>query len=404
MNESPLTLAGILHPLPASDFLSRYYGNNFLYGPGRAGRFTSLLPWTSLNDILRTHRLDTPRLRLVREGKSLSADTYTNYQTARKPAQSRIPRLRAPEITRQLRDGATLVLDAVDELHPPITELAQNLEFALRCRIQVNMYAGWRRSRGFDLHYDEHDVIVLQVSGRKEWKVYPVTHEHPLPGDSHTKHQRPEKPVWEGMLNEGDMLYLPRGWWHVAIPLDEPTLHVTVGLHKKTGADFLSWLAERMQQEAAVRRDLPLFASATERAEYLEALRASWNAAFDPALLEEYLGELDARVEPRPSFGFPFTATPEVLPPHDAWSLQWIVPRPTLASAPDNETIRVSCRRKEYVFSAAAQPLLSLLATRKPCTFQELCSAGLPAETVRSLATDLLNAGLVALTADVRGL
>ena len=50
------------------------------------------------------------------------------------------------------------------------------------------------------------------------------------------------------LLEAGDLLYIPRGWWHVAMPLDEPTLHLTVGVNNLTGADFLRWFADRLRR------------------------------------------------------------------------------------------------------------------------------------------------------------
>ena len=114
---------------------------------------------------------------------------------------------------------------------PPITDIAESLERLFRVRIQVNAYAGWRTSHGFDLHWDDHDVFILQVAGRKQWKVYGMTRKYPLAVDVEPTVEKPDAPLWEGMLEDGDLLYIPRGWWHVATPLDEPTLHLTVGVN-----------------------------------------------------------------------------------------------------------------------------------------------------------------------------
>src|SRR4051794_36815906 len=251
----------IFFPLTVDEFIHSYLGRNFYHSAGQPGRFAGLLPWNDLNNLLRHQRLDSPRLRLVREGKPVPVESYVQHASSRPQPHLRIPRLRSAEITRHLRDGATLVVDAVDEIVESVTSLAQDLEWVLRTRIQVNMYAGWRTSHGFDLHWDDHDVLILQVSGRKHWKLYEMTREHPLPQDNRRKFEAPEQPLWEGMLEDGDLLYIPRGWWHVAVPLEEPTLHLTVGLHRKNGTDFLSWFQERLLGFAAVRQDVPVFAT-----------------------------------------------------------------------------------------------------------------------------------------------
>ena len=44
----------------------------------------------------------------------------------------------------------------------------------------------------------------------------------------------PTRPVWSGALNSGDLLFIPRGWWHDAcIPEErdgEGSIHLTAQL------------------------------------------------------------------------------------------------------------------------------------------------------------------------------
>ena len=175
-------LAEILEPCAPGEFLDSSWGANFLHVRGRAGRFGHMMPWGRLSEVLRRHRLDFPRLRLARDGKSLPVSSYLRHVTGGR--QKRVtPKLKGAELARQLREGATLVLDAVDELSEPVEELAKGLELFFRERVQVNLYAGWQTSRGFDLHWDDHDVFVLQVTGRKRWSVYGQTRPFPLVND-----------------------------------------------------------------------------------------------------------------------------------------------------------------------------------------------------------------------------
>src|SRR5260370_6481674 len=275
MGKAPKTLADLLQPASVDELLHNDFGHSFRYLPGDPGKFAPLLTWPALNQILSLHQLDTPRLRLARDGQPIPAESFISYTRARSPHSSPPVRLRSTELTRHLQEGATLIVDAVDEIHSPITDLAVNLEQLLRARIQVNMYAGWRTSPGFDLHWDGHDVLILQISERKHWKVYPMTREYPVQGDS-KKENPPETPLWEGMLEDGGLLYIPRGWWHVAVPLDEPTLHLTVGIHRATGLDFLSWYADRLRSSIDVRKDLPRLGTAADKEAHLQRIREAW--------------------------------------------------------------------------------------------------------------------------------
>ncbi len=399
MEPTPKTLADVLAPASTDEFVQSDLGKSFRYFPGRAGKFTSLLTWPDLNEILALHQLDTPRLRLARDGQPIPADSFLSYHPARRPHAPATTRIRSTELTQHLQQGATLILDAVDELHTPVRNLAADIEKALLARIQVNMYAGWRTSPGFDLHWDGHDVLILQISGRKHWKVYPMTREHPVEGDP-KKENPPDTPVWEGLLNDGDLLYIPRGWWHVAVPLDEPTLHLTVGIHRATGLDFVSWFADRLRSSTDVRNDLPRLGTASEKGAYLEQLRGAWTQAWHPGLMEEYFAMLDAHARSRPHFGLPWTAQTSVLPSEDeGWAVKYLVARPVEWHRNGEDTIVVRGNGKEASFAAAAGPVLEALRTHQICSLAQLQrSSGetIPPATLRVFVAELVNAGLAA--------
>ncbi|MDT5157411.1 MAG: hypothetical protein QOH51_1768 [Acidobacteriota bacterium] len=391
------SLAEILEPCAPEEFLDSFWGVNVLHVGGRAGRFARMMPWGRLSKILRRHRLDFPRLRLVRDGKPLPVASYLRHTTGARQKIS-IPRLKSVELTRYLREGATLVLDAVDELCEPVEELARNLELFFREHVQVNLYAGWQTSRGFDLHWDDHDVFILQVAGRKKWSVYGQTRPFPLVNDVLKAEKPAHAPLWEGTLEDGDLLYIPRGWWHVAEPLAEPTLHLTVGVHNRTGLDLLRWLTERVRACETLRRDLPRFASQAERAAHVARLREEFLAAWDDSLLEKFYEDLDAKAESRTRFELPWIATPGAEPPAPDAFVRLLAPRPLKLEAVGG-VVEFECMRRRWRFVEDALLVLRPLSKRRLCTVAELCEAArgrLQPETVRAFVAELARHGLVA--------
>ena len=347
--------------------------------------------------ILRQHRLDFPRLRLMQDGKRVAVDSYLRHQTARQ-SQKPIPRILPVQFIKHLREGATLVLDAVDELHEPLEELAQNLELVFHERIQINMYAGWQTSRGFDLHWDDHDVFILQVAGRKRWRIYGMTKFHPLTGDLLV--QKPSgEPLWEETLEDGDFLYIPRGHWHVAMPLAEPTLHLTVGIHNRTGIDLLRWLTERLKESETFRRDLPRFASCEERRAHAEELFEELASQWKSELIEKYFEDWDANAQPRARPGLPWSVTHEILPPsHDAL-VRFLAPRPVKLRA-ERGVVEFSSMKKRWRFAEDALLVLRPLMERRVCSVGELCEAArshVDENRVRKFLGELILEGLVAI-------
>ena len=398
-----MQLEKILEPCRAEEFFASSWGKTYKHIKGWPGKFARLLPWHELNEILRRHRLDFPRLRMMRDGQRVPVSAYIGHRTNARLKTS-IPRLRPAALTRHLREGATLVLDAVDELYRPIEELAEGLEFIFHEHVQVNMYAGWQTSRGFDLHWDDHDVFILQVTGRKLWRIYGETRKYPVTGDQSAaaKPSNMDAPLWEGMLEDGDLLYIPRGWWHVALPVAEPTLHLTVGIHNRTGLDLLRWLAEQLRESAAFREDLPRFASHDERRAHMERLRAELQKSLDEESLGRFLQEHDEAASPRAHLSLPWSATAEVLPGGMDTRVRFLAPRP-LDVKPAEGSIEFSCLKKRWRFHQDAACVLMPLMERRTWLVSELVKGAegiLDEQKVRLFLSELISNGLAAVVED----
>jgi hypothetical protein len=242
-------------------------------------------------------------LRLAKEGSSVPPERYTKEVPLRRGGHR--PELLPAAFVGELEAGATIVLDAVDELHTPLTALAKSLEYSLHERVQINAYVGWGETRGFDLHWDDHDVIVLQLEGRKHWQIFGQTRPSPLYRDVERSSSPAGAPLWDGFLEAGDLLYIPRGWWHVAMPLAEPTFHLTCGITKRTGMDLLAWLIERGRAVNICRQDVPRFATRKELLAYGDQVLRAVVPQPDEEFVHTFLTDQDARAEARPTFSLP---------------------------------------------------------------------------------------------------
>ena len=85
------------------------------------------------------------------------------------------PRVLAKALTERLRGGATLAFNGVDELHEPLTRVAESFEAVFESGTHMNAYAGWRSVRGLDVHCDDQDIFILQIDGRKRWQLFGST-------------------------------------------------------------------------------------------------------------------------------------------------------------------------------------------------------------------------------------
>lgn len=385
VEESPNTIFDVLiFPLSRDSFLSDFWGSRFLRLAGHQGKFEFLLSWEELNSILEQYQLDPPRLRLVREAKTIDPSRYLGGNNERS-------KLRPGALVNFLSEGATLILDSVDELAPGVGRLAESWQEVLRSRTSVNLYASWRTQKGFDLHWDPQDTMILQVSGRKHWKVYPPTRLHPLEHDA-----APPKPimqpVWDGILEDGDMVYIPRGWWHVAYPLDEPSLHLTVTIVPADGVDLLRWIIEQLKAHPEIRMNVPYLASDSDRKKYVERMRRLLAKTLSDNVLERFMAEWEVKIPLRPSFRLP-------LGPIESRAPITLETKVRLASSrrvafigsPTNGIASfVACGIRSEC-SMDLVPALDRLSGTASCSVAELCAA-LPDQTTAPKLMILLSA------------
>ncbi|MER6666600.1 cupin domain-containing protein [Amycolatopsis japonica] len=392
MPETP-TLADLVAPLGVSQFFQDVQGETYRRFEGPAGRFADLLPWPALNAILRQHRLEFPRLRLALDGTPVPTESYTDLVPTRRSGT--VPRLQAAPFTEHLRGGATMVLDAIQELSDPIGDLARSLEHDLRESVQVNLYAGWGVTHGFDVHWDDHDAFIIQVAGRKRWRMHGPTRPAPLHRDVEQP-ERPGEPIDDFVLEDGDVLYVPRGHWHDVTAVGEMSLHLTLGFSPATGIDLVSWLADKLRASTAFRQDLPRFGTEEERAARAAALRAELEATLTTDVVDRFLAERDSAAPAHPRVGLPWAATPGLLPDGDETEVRFLVPRAVLKEGDGRVTLLAAGKR--FVFADAATPLLKALLDGSPQAVKRLAELSeLDRGTVRAFLGELTTQGLLSI-------
>jgi ribosomal protein L16 Arg81 hydroxylase len=156
-----------------------------------------------------------------------------------------------------MKNGAMLHIAAVHDAWQALAEFTARLELDLTARVQVNLHAALARSRGFATHWDGHDVFVIQVAGKKSWRLFGFTELAPLAVAPDQKGEPPKSIVREVVLDAGDMLYVPRGYWHAAEALEDVSLHLTFAAQFPTGHDYLMWVTRRLETNLLARRDIP---------------------------------------------------------------------------------------------------------------------------------------------------
>ena len=250
-----ITFDWLIHPITPEVFFRDYYEKKPLL-IRREDRKT-YLPLLSIADIdrqLATTVNCYPDIFMVDSTRELSPDKYT-FEGSSPPN-----RLDLPRIYELFRTGATISLSHLHDRHAPLAELCRACEHVFSAPFQTNIYLTPPNAQGFKIHWDSHDVFVLQCEGTKEWHVYDTGVELPL----HGMKFNPEKDkngaeTQVFTINPGDLFYIPRGLFHAARSTDSTSLHITLGLIATTWADVvMEALAKVCTEDVAFRPNLPV--------------------------------------------------------------------------------------------------------------------------------------------------
>ncbi|MBU7600247.1 cupin domain-containing protein [Streptomyces sp. P38-E01] len=223
-----------------------------------ADDFSDLFSASAVDELVARRGLRTPFLRVAKNGSTLPESSFTSPAGVGATVSDQLD---DTALWRAFADGATLVLQALHRTWAPVADLVTALGSELGHPVQANAYVTPPQNRGFDAHYDVHDVFVLQIEGTKRWIVHEPVLSQPLRDQPWTDHRaavaeaaRRNEPELDAELRPGDVLYLPRGWLHSAQAQGEVSIHLTLGIHAWTRYA----LAEQLTGAAlAVLRDDP---------------------------------------------------------------------------------------------------------------------------------------------------
>ncbi|NVB38639.1 hypothetical protein G6O69_12430 [Pseudenhygromyxa sp. WMMC2535] len=224
--------------------------------PGQAHDFSSLLSLDQLDAILSRGALTPEQVSLSRGG-ALPPEDFTKPGTLLE-VERVVDVQRVVELHSR---GATIVVNAIEEHAELPFLLCQAAELALGLRASANAFLTPPGERGFPRHWDTSDSFVIQLRGRKRWRLWASG--HPLPLAHHSYFDQGEDRRERGQpleleLGPGDRLYVPRGWVHEAQnPGPETSLHLALALHPHRWIDLMRRALARAEADPRFREALP---------------------------------------------------------------------------------------------------------------------------------------------------
>lgn len=250
VDTTELSFKALVSPFTVDEFRSLFREKQFLHLRQESReRLGHLLPWEGVRELLAQNLLDRKRLRIARGGRDIPPHFYRR-DSDRNPVDT-------DKLRELIAQDASVVINRVQDLSPPVRRMARQMEIELGHKVNVNAYLTFGLGGAFAMHYDTHDVLVLQVHGSKRWFIYDQQEDSPvLEQKDLSKKPAPRNVVHDFELMPGDAIYVPRGFYHRAEVTGDYSVHLTFGIHTVRGIDYFDFLRHRVLNDQVFREDL----------------------------------------------------------------------------------------------------------------------------------------------------
>ncbi|WP_028864453.1 cupin domain-containing protein [Psychromonas aquimarina] len=141
------------------------------------------------------------------------------------------------------KDGATLLIQAVDHWHEDAQQLVRPFRFLPNWRIDDLMISYSTPKGGVGPHIDNYDVFIIQGKGKRHWRVGEKKALQEFAAHGALKHCEAFAALIDVVLEPGDILYIPCGFPHEGYAV-EPSMNYSVGFRAPDQNDLISSFAD----------------------------------------------------------------------------------------------------------------------------------------------------------------
>jgi len=221
----------LLHPVSPEQFNQEYFEKKHLYiSREDASYYDNLITLENIDKILSDLRMRGDfDLRMANDNQVIKRDDitrpiYTN--------QGSFKAVHLPFAYAQFTSGSTIILEQFNAKWKKMATFCDSIAAFYPGFISTNIYITPENSIGFGKHFDNTDVFILQIHGKKTWELYESPVAIPLNTERVSMDIVNKQPkIAEYELTPGEVLYLPRGVIHHPYTKDESSIHATISLN-----------------------------------------------------------------------------------------------------------------------------------------------------------------------------
>lgn len=200
-----------------------------------------------------------------------------------------------PQLKSKTSQPWTVLVQGMNLHSAAMQNLLKKFRFVPDARLDDVMVSYATCGGGVGPHIDSYDVFLLQLSGVRQWRIAPTrsARERELIEGLPLKILKHFSPKQEFDLGPGDMLYLPPGYAHDGVAMDDECITASVGFRAPRAGELAASLLEQLA-DVVGRAEQGAFASL-----YQDADQAACNAPSRiPESLTDFLQNAWQRIQP----------------------------------------------------------------------------------------------------------
>ncbi|XP_063696440.1 bifunctional lysine-specific demethylase and histidyl-hydroxylase NO66 [Culicoides brevitarsis] len=235
----------VIFPIALDKFMKVHWEKKFLHVKRNDPKYYKhLMSVKSIDQMLRENHIQYTR--------NIDITSYINGQRVTKNPEGRA---KSSEVWDFYEEGCSIRILNPQSYIDEVYKMNAQIQEYFHCMTGTNVYLTPPNSQGFAPHYDDIEAFVLQIEGKKHWRLYnPRCDEEVLPRESSQNFDQNEigQPILDVVLEAGDMLYFPRGIIHQANTVPGcHSLHITLSVYQKQSyVDFFEYLLTGALQNA----------------------------------------------------------------------------------------------------------------------------------------------------------
>ena len=149
----------------------------------------------------------------------------------------------------------SLVIQALNHWVPDVSDLIKVFDFIPRWRFDDVMTSFATPGGSVGPHIDTYDTFICQGSGQRHWRVGDRGNHKQFAAHPALRHTEAFDPIIDEILEAGDILYIPPGYPHEGISLDN-SMSFSVGYRSDSARDMHTALADFLIEKDTGRQQI----------------------------------------------------------------------------------------------------------------------------------------------------